>query len=1138
MIRYIYILFNEKGKLFIPFLSVVVLLTVIGAFTVKTVKELSGDYELITERYTINQGLEKILAKSVLGQSELRAFYLTGDTNYLYEYRANVDTIQHLFFSVDSVITPSHQQQLLDSLRLALQERMQFNEAKLRLYLKEGNIAAQKKYLTQYGQSLIRSIDSLIVMMQNREEQALALHYEQMVQRTKLTLALILFGGLTSVVVLVVIFVKLNGEIRQRMKAEQTIRESEQRLFNFLEAVPAGVYILTADGKPYYANEAAKKILGRDIVAAATPDKLHEIYSAYQQGTNDIYPAEENPIIRALKGERRAISDIEIRRPDAVVPLFVTGAPIYDSNGALKFAMAAFIDITLQKNAELKLAESEERYRQIIEYATDIIYRTDRNGNLTYVNPVGLKMFGFTGEEALGMNYVDLVRAEEKETIRRFYLRQAASKTPHTYYEFSALTKEGISIILGQNVRLLTNGNRVEGFLAVARDITEKKHAEIALHAAKEEAESATRAKSLFLATMSHEIRTPMNGVIGMTDLLLQTELTNEQHEYAEIIRTSGETLLTLINDILDFSKIESGRLELEERPVDVQHLIEETFDLVAYRAVEKNLDLLYMIEPSVPPFIIGDPVRLRQILLNLSTNAIKFTEQGEVYISVRNTGAKNNSVTLEFSVHDTGIGIPQDKIEKLFTAFTQVDASTTRKFGGTGLGLAITKRLVELMNGRVWVESNESSGSTFFFTIVAATADPSALPPTKYVQGRVPELQGKRILLVDDNKTNLNILSIQCSMWGMYPRATTSQHEALGWLKKGDPFDIAILDYHMPEMNGVDLARQIRSVRSDSTMPLILFSSSGHSESSIEKEDLFAAVVVKPIKQTHLHDALLNVFASSGKKRFGKSSASVEVHAPMSAGNPLTILVAEDNVVNQKLALRLLQQIGYTPDIVSNGKEALTMVRQKQYDIVFMDLHMPEMDGLDATREIVRTMEQARRPKIIALTADAMTGDREKCIDAGMDDYMSKPVRLEQLRAMITMYGAPNTKALFRSVETAEEEMMRQRLAEILHETDEQFLREMTDSFPAQSTASFDLLSAAWQNKKPSEIVFAAHKLRGLALNFGAAALAQQCRMIEQATDDAILGMDHAVLEKIQQEVHKAADMLSRIVTGVSRQS
>lgn len=1133
MIQYIRTFFQMKGKLFLPFFIAVIILSFIGLFTIGTVRQLSNDYDLISRSYIINGKLEEVLAKSVLGQTELRAFYVTGDTIYLRGYRTGIDTIQYLMHALEKMLSDQQQKNALQSLQSILKERERFNEAKIQTFVKEGNATAQRKYPTQRNQQLIHLMDSSVHVMERWEEEVLSERYRQMERRTILTFLLISFGGIGSIIVLVIVFVFLNTEIRQRIKAEKEIRESERRLFNFMEAVPAGIYILTADGTPFYANEMAKQILGQGILPDTTARNLTEVYHAYRSGTDSVYPPEQTPIVRALYGERSAVSDIEIWRPDAVAPLFITGAPIYDSEGTLRYAMSAFVDITQQKIAEQKLAESEERFRQIIEYATDIIYRTDRNGNFTYINPVGLTMFGYTEQEALGMSYLTVTYEKEREHVRRFYLRQAASRTPHTYLEFSAVTKDGRRIILGQNVQLLMSDNRVQGFLVVARDITEKKQAEETLRQAKEAAESATVAKSLFLATMSHEIRTPMNGVIGMTDLLMQTELTPEQREYTETIRNSGETLLTLINDILDFSKIESGKLELENRPIDLQQLIEDTLDLVAHRAMEKNLDLLYLIDQSVPSYIVGDPVRLKQILLNVTNNAVKFTPQGEVFISVRELSRKNSHTELEFAVKDTGIGIPKEKIDTLFQAFTQVDASTTRRFGGTGLGLAITKRLVEMMNGKVWIESDAGKGATVFFTVLVGTAESSDLPPKKYVKGNIPELQGKRVLVVDDNQTNLNILSIQCSVWGMHPRVTTSQREALQWLSANDPFDLAILDFHMPEMNGVEFAREIRKMRE--SLPLILFSSSGRSEFNNADNALFAAVVLKPIKHSQFYPTLLEVLSGSGKKIPTKPQPQQTAVRSIADEFPLSILIAEDNPVNQKLAVRLLKQLGYTADVVSNGKEVLSQIRKRQYDIILMDLHMPEMDGLETTREIVHTVDAQIRPKIIAMTADAMSGDREKCIDAGMDDYLSKPVRLEGLRAMLRAYGDVIVRnKVTTPLPSSDEEYMRTRLTELLKETDQEFFREIVETFPPHVQEIAAELQSAWKEQKTNEAIFAAHKLRGVALNFGAVSLAEISKKIEQAGEAKNVTFDPSLLDALQAEVQRSLALLSNVVSSI----
>ncbi len=1118
--------------LVIAYFFAIATLMVIGTFSYQTVVKQESDYEYIERANANIRELNEVVSGMSLGQTELRAYYLTQNPEYLRSYNARVDSVDyHLSVLRRSVTEPGNLRRTaeLDSL---IKKRRTFNVQKLAVFQRRGEKYADDRFPVAASQSLVRSIDSIVFVMKTKEKEMLDDRKSTTANQTNRTLLLIGFGGLISVILLLVVFLFLHNEIRQRRKVEREVRESEQRLINFMEAVPAGIYIISPDGTPYYANEEAKKILGRGIIPEVTAENIGDMYRAFRQGTDTPYPSDQLPIVRALRGERSTISDIEIWKPDSVVPLLVTGAPIYDSEGTLRFAMAAFFDISVQKKAEQKLAESEERYRQIIESATDIIYRTDRNGRLTYVNPVGLKVFGYTEQQAIGMHYLDVITAEQLDTVKRFYLKQAATKTKQSYYEFHAVTKNGRRIVLGQNVQLLVESDRVIGFLAVARDISEKKRYEEELQEAKNAAESATLAKSQFLATMSHEIRTPMNGVIGMTDLLLQTEMNAEQREFTEIIRTSGETLLTLINDILDFSKIESGKLEMEKRPVEIQSLIEETFDLVARRAVEKRLDLVYLIEPSVPPYIIGDPVRLRQILLNLTGNAIKFTEKGEVLITVKELEKNADLSTLRFSVADTGIGIPADDVSKLFQAFSQVDASTTRKYGGTGLGLAITKRLVELMNGRVWVESTVGTGSTFHFTVTAPTGTAGESLPKKYIRGKIPELQGKRVLLVDDNRTNLNILTIQCTNWGMHARATASQNEALQWLANNDPFDIAVIDYHMPEMNGVDLTRKIRSLRPASSLPVVLFSSSGRSDFSETENKLFAAVILKPVKQGHLYSTLIDVLADrpdGGRPAARLTQPAVE---SLALSLPLNILVAEDNPVNQKLAIRLLQQLGYQADIAANGSVAVSMAKEKRYDVVLMDLHMPVMDGLEATKAIVQSTDRSARPTIIAMTADAMSGDREKCIDAGMDDYLSKPVRLDGLRDMLKRYGTIIHDRQ-KSSETGESRSaMYMRLKELLDQTDVEFLTEFVQSYPVQSEEMLLQLTDAWDRQNFPELMFAAHKLRGLALSFGADEVAEACQFIETNAEKEKEKISRESIATVGERLHASFDTLSATLT------
>jgi PAS domain S-box-containing protein len=814
--------------------------------------------------------------------------------------------------------------------------------------------------------------------------------------------------------------------------------------------------------------------------------------------------------------------------------------------------------------AQEALQESHRQLANIINFMPDAVLVIDQEGKVIAWNRAIEKMTGTRAEDILGKGdyeyalpfygerrpiLIDLVTVAQKELEQNYthIRREGPVLVAETYVP---QLKGGGHYLLGTASALHDSKGEVVGAIEVIRDFTERKHMEEALHQAKEAAEAATQAKSAFLATMSHEIRTPMNAVIGMTGLLLDTPLTAEQREFAETIRTSGDALLAIINDILDFSKIEARRMELESQPFDLRECVESAMDLVAPSASEKGLNLGYVVESDVPAAIVGDVTRLRQVLVNLLSNAVKFTEKGEVVVTVERRGDVTSPLQeLHFAVRDTGIGIPPELMGRLFQPFSQVDASTTRRFGGTGLGLAISQHLTELMGGTMWAESPAASplpvggpGSAFHFTVRAEVA--SAPAARAYPQGIQLRLEGKRALIVDDNPTNRRILSLQTQAWGMHPHQTGSSTEALEWLRRGDPFDVAFLDLQMPDMDGVTLAAEIRQLREASALPLVILSSLGKREAQAEAGD-WAAFLLKPIKASQLYNVLVDIFEIDvGGAPAAQAVSKPAFEADMGQRHPLRILLAEDNLVNQKLALRLLERMGYRADVAANGLEVLQSLRRQPYDVILMDVQMPEMDGLEASRAIWAEWPAESRPRIIAMTANVMPEDRQECLAAGMDDFIAKPVRVDDLVAALGRSGpltahaspvgafAPGERATDGARPSA---LLDPAALDRLQEMaggDAGFLKEMFETILADAPVMLAEMRQALERGDAATLHRAAHSLKSNSADFGAKTLSELCREVEMMAKAGTLDGASEKLASIEAEwaqVRAALETLQR---------
>jgi PAS domain S-box-containing protein len=902
---------------------------------------------------------------------------------------------------------------------------------------------------------------------------------------------------------------------RQAGAVTEEMRQAQSAFMTLVDSLPLCLVIKDAAGRRVLANKSylaahnktLAEVLGRTD-AEIFPLEIARKFSADDEEvlrTGQLHHAVEEHQVQG--GELRWIERLK--------------GPLRDADGNIVGIQVLFWDVTDREHAQKALDREQYLLHALMDNVPDSVYFKDRESRFLRISRAQAGRFGMASpEEAIGKSDADIFTTEHAQQALANEREIMATGQPMVA-RVQRLTwpDRPDTWVSTTKMPLRDNDGQIVGTFGISRDITELKQAQLELEQARQAAEAASRTKSEFLANMSHEIRTPMNGIIGMTELALDTELTPEQREYLEMAKSSADYLLTVINDILDFSKIEAGKLEIEHIDFRLRDCVEETAATLALRAHKKGLELACHVHPDVPDALRGDPGRLRQILVNLIGNAIKFTEQGEVVVEVRSQepgtrsqepGASGrqsashassgpwplapDSCLLHFLVRDTGIGIPADKAGLLFQAFSQVDSSTTRKYGGTGLGLAISEQLARLMGGRAWVESQVGRGSTFQFTAqFGRSTSPQPDFPAEAVQ-----LSGLSVLVVDDNATNRRILQEILTNWGLVPTVVPGGKEALAALdearRQGRPFALILLDGMMPEMDGFELAARIKEQPDLVGAALMMLSSGDRKEDSARCKQLgVAAYLVKPVRQSDLLDAIVNTLSERGPA--GTRSTRQIRPATKPAQRRLRLLLAEDNAVNQRVAMRLLEKRGHSVAVVSSGRQAVAAALEQSFDAVLMDVQMPELDGFEATAAI-REAERARggHVPIVAMTAHAMKGDRERCLAAGMDGYVSKPLQAEALYAAVE--GGPTAPAFSdepSSGELLDESAIRRNFG------DDAFFRDVAGAFLESCPAWQAEIRSAVASGDAAKLRLAAHTLKGAVSHFGARPVYDAADRLEQ---------------------------------------
>ena len=945
-------------------------------------------------------------------------------------------------------------------------------------------------------------------------------------------------------------------DITEQKRAEAELERSRERLIVATRGMGLGIWEHLLDDNTLYWDEQMLAVY--DV----PPEEFTHHFSDWERR---LLPEARETAKQEFERQLAAGNDIYMEYPmvdrgGKVRHIAAKGIIFRDEAGRPRRTLGIGYDITARKNAEQALRKSEQRLTQLAEQGRTVVWELDADGMFTYVSPVSVLVYGHQPGEIIGkMHFEDLHpeegRDEFAELIRDVFDRKASMQN----IENPVLRKDGgVVWVSTSGIPMLDRNGNLTGYQGSDTDISERRRVRESLELANRdlaaaiaranslarEAQAASLAKSQFLANMSHEIRTPMNGVIGMTGLLLDTELNAEQRRYAEVIHRSGEALLALINDILDFSKIEAEKLELETIDFDLRAAVEDVAELLSLRAQEKGLEFVCRIAPGTPTLLRGDPGRIRQILNNLGGNAVKFTDAGEVSLTLSAAELPGGTVRLRAEVRDTGVGIPAEKAGDIFNVFEQADASTTRRFGGTGLGLAISRSLVELMGGEIGVESEVGRGSLFWFTAVLARQ-----AETEAAVLNTAEVRGAHVLVLDDNRTNRLVMAEQLEAWGVRHEEVADAGTALDRLREaaaaGDPFGLVITDMQMPAMDGEQFGETVKAAPELQDTRLIMMTSIGRRGDAkrLEKSG-FSAYLTKPVKQSDLYDCLATVLGTADT---GESAPLITRHRLSEARRSRArILVAEDNPVNQMVIRRVLEKLGFHAEIVSNGKEAVEALARETYDLVLMDVQMPELDGLEATRIIRSGETDAPNPGIpvIAMTAHAMKGDRDRCLEAGMDDYVTKPIDPARLLAVLEKWlspepavelsiapapAAPAEEPAPAQVPGASPDppvFVRERLMDMLA-GDGDAAREVLDQYLENAPEQLARIADCLARGDAAQAGREAHTLKGASANVGAEALAEAARALEAAGRDGDMDAVARLLPAAEQEFARLKALL-----------